>query len=149
MTIDDDTGAHWRPAHRGAFVLYTDPATPPTPPSEDFVIPGDFALRLLNPASPVAVARVAPFWRQVWERGGGSWSMQAGQYTMTPDLRPIIGQTSIEGLYLNAGYGGHGVMMGPGASRHLVDVITGRIAPDDNPFRLDRAFQSNPHLDPL
>jgi hypothetical protein len=39
--------------------------------------------------------------------------------------------------------------MGPGASRHLVDVITGTIAPDDNPFRLDRVFESNPHLDPL
>jgi glycine/D-amino acid oxidase-like deaminating enzyme len=149
MTIDDDTGAHWRPAHRGAFVLFTDPATPPTPPSEDFVIPGDFALGLLDPSSPVAVARVAPFWRRVWDRGGGSWSMTAGQYTMTPDLRPLIGGTPVDGLYVNAGYGGHGVMMGPGASRHLVDVITGKVADDDNPFRLDRAYLAAPHLDPL
>ena len=29
MTIDDDTGAHWRPGLRGAFLLYTDPNEPP------------------------------------------------------------------------------------------------------------------------
>jgi sarcosine oxidase subunit beta len=149
MTIDDDTGAHWRPAGSGAYLLFTDPATPPTPPTEDFVIPGDFALRILDPSSPSAVARVARFWRDVWSRGAGSWSIQAGQYAMTPDLRPIIGATPIQGLYLNAGYGGHGVMMGPGASRHLVDVITGKVADADNPFRLDRTFEPNAHLDPL
>ncbi len=31
MTIDDDTGAHWRPALAGAYLLHTDPSTPPGP----------------------------------------------------------------------------------------------------------------------
>ena len=32
MTIDETTGAHWRPALRGAYILLTEPATPPTEP---------------------------------------------------------------------------------------------------------------------
>jgi glycine/D-amino acid oxidase-like deaminating enzyme len=35
MTIDDDTGAHWRPELEGAYVLFTDPRTPPSPATED------------------------------------------------------------------------------------------------------------------
>src|SRR5438128_8326670 len=35
MTIDEDTGAHWRPAFGGAWLLFTDPATAPEPPTEN------------------------------------------------------------------------------------------------------------------
>lgn len=149
MTIDDDLGPHWRPAFGGAVLLFTDPSTPPSPPAEEPPTSQRFAFDLLDPSSPVAVARVAPFWRRVWERGGGHWMLQAGQYTMTPDRRPLLGPTGIEGLFVNTGYSGHGIMVSPGASRHLVDVITGRIVPGDNPFRLDRSFELRPHLDPL
>jgi sarcosine oxidase subunit beta len=140
MTIDDDTAAHWRPAFGGAYGLFTDPATPPSPPQE--VVPADpgFAFRVLDPKSPNSLARIAPFWREVWERGDAHWILQAGQYTMTVDRRPLIGETGIEGLFVNTGDCGHGVMMGPAGSRHLVDVITGKIPRDENPFRLDRAF---------
>jgi hypothetical protein len=40
-------------------------------------------------------------------------------------------------------------MGGPAGSRHLVDVVTGKTAPEDNPFRLDRGFAERPRLDPL
>jgi glycine/D-amino acid oxidase-like deaminating enzyme len=68
---------------------------------------------------------------------------------MTPDRRPLLGPTDIEGLYVNTGYSGRGVMAGPAGSRHLVDLITGKIQVEENPYRLDRAFGERPHLDPL
>ncbi len=140
MTIDEDTGAHWRPALHGAYLLFTDPATPASPPAEHVITDPDFAFQLLDPESPVSVARVAPFWRQVWERGTANWMLQAGQYTMTPDHRPLIGPTPVEGLYVNTGYSGHGIMGSPAGSRLLIDVLTGKVPADDNPFRIDRAF---------
>ena len=138
MTIDDDTGAHWRPALGGAFCLFTDPSTPSTPPTENVPPDHPLALRLLDPASPIALARVAPFWTEVWERNAAFWMLQSGQYTMTPDHRPLLGETEVGGLFVNTGYSGHGIMGAPAGSRHLVDVITGKIDPKTNAFRLDR-----------
>ena len=141
MTIDDDTGAHGRPGLQGAFLLYTDPDEPPGPPAEDLLTDHDFALGLLDPESPISVARVAPFWRGVWERGSANWILQAGQYTMTPDHRPLLGPTPVEDLYVNTGYSGHGVMGSAAGSRIVVDTLTGRLSPDQNPFRPTREFQ--------
>ena len=142
MTIDDDTGAHWRPGLRGAYLLYTDPDEPPGPPAEDLPTDHGFALGLLDPESPVSVARVAPFWREVWERGSANWILQAGQYTMTPDHRPLLGPTPVEDLYVNTGYSGHGIMGSSAGSRIAVDTLTGKLRQDQNPFRLEREFQS-------
>ena len=140
MTIDEDTGTHWRPAAQGAWLLCTDPRTPPGPPTEEPRPDPGFAPSVLDPSSPLAAARIVPFWREVWKRGGRNWHVEAGQYTMTPDHRPLIGPTTVEGLYVNTGYSGHGIMGSPAGSRILADVLTGRIAARDNPFRLDRAF---------
>ena len=141
MTIDDDTGAHWRPGLRGAFLLYPDPEEPPGPPAEDLPTDHDFALGLLDPESPISVARVAPFWREVWERASANWILQAGQYTMTPDHRPLLWPTLVEDLFVNTGYSGHGIMGSSAGSRIVVDTLTGRLSPDQNPFRLDREFR--------
>lgn len=140
MTIDEDTGAHWRPALRGAYLLFTDPAARPTPPTEDVLPDHRFAFQLLHPDSPVGVARVAPFWREVWERNRALWLMQAGQYTITPDHRPLLGPAGPEGLFVNGGYSGHGIMGAAAGSRILVDVIRGEVADRDNPFRVEREF---------
>jgi sarcosine oxidase, subunit beta len=140
MTIDDDTGAHWRPALHGAFLLYTDPSTRPTAPSERVPPDPRLAFGLLDPGSAFSVARVAPFWREVWERNAALWLMQSGQYTMTPDHRPLLGETNVRGLWINTGYSGHGIMGAPAGSRHLVDLFTGKVSSDRNPFRLDRPF---------
>jgi sarcosine oxidase, subunit beta len=140
MTIDEETGAHWRPALRGAFVLFTDPTTPATPPTEHVPADSAFAFQLLDPESPVAVARVAPFWAGVWTENRALWLLQAGQYTMTPDHRPLIGPGGVDGLWINTGYSGHGVMGSPAGSRLLVDLLTGTRSAEENPFRLDRPF---------
>ena len=140
MTIDEETGVHWRPALRGAYLLFTDPTTPPTAPVEDVPTDRRFAFQLLDPVSPVAAARTAPFWRAVWERNSVPWLIEAGQYTMTPDHRPLVGPTAVDGLWVNTGYSGHGVMGSPAGSRLLVDLLTDALAPSTNSFRLDRPF---------
>jgi len=138
MTIDEDTGVHWRPALAGAWLLLTDPATPASPPADNVPVDPAFAFQLLDPSSPFSVARIVPFWRDVWDRGAAHWLLQAGQYTMTPDNRPLIGQLLIEGLWVNTGYSGHGIMLGPAGGRLLVDLLTGKA--DENPFAPGRAF---------
>ena len=140
MTIDEETGAHWRPWHSGAHLMWTTPTEPATAPMEDVPTSLAFAYGLLNPASDHAVARISPFWRDVWLRNTAHWLLVAGQYSYTPDHRPLLGATPIDGLYVNCGYSGHGIMGSAGGSRLTVDVITGAVASADNPFRLDRPF---------
>jgi sarcosine oxidase subunit beta len=141
MTIEEETGAHWRPALRGAYLLWTAPGVPPGPPLEDVPISADFAFGLLDPTSDHSVARISPFWREVWERQTAHWFLQAGQYAYTPDHRPYLGPTPVPGLYVNCGYSGHGIMASGGASRLVVDEITGKLPPEQNPFLLDRRIE--------
>jgi len=151
MTIDDETAAHWRPWLRGALVLHTDPTTPPDSPTWSPPGLAQAAFRLLDPASPVSVARISPFWADTWRAGGVPFSVQAGQYEITPDHRPYISPTAVDGLWLNGGYSGHGVMGSAGGSRLLLDLILGRsTAPNggltasedgQSPFRADRNFE--------
>jgi sarcosine oxidase, subunit beta len=139
MTIDEDTGAHWRPAlSGGAYLLYTNHQTPTSPPLEDVPTSVDFAFDLLDPRRPHGVARIAPFWRTVWERNADPWLLMGGQYTYTPDHRPLLGPTEVTGLAVNTGYSGHGIMGGPGGSRLTVDALLGRLPAPENPFRPDR-----------
>jgi sarcosine oxidase subunit beta len=142
MTIDEDTTAHWRPAPCGAYGAFPDPAEAPAEPA--WAVPADpgFALRLLDPASDVALAHAAPFWADVWRRNTVAWSVGAGQYEMTPDHRPLIGETEIAGLYTNTGYSGHGVMAGPGGSELLAGLLAGDGGDALDPFRLDREFEA-------
>jgi sarcosine oxidase, subunit beta len=143
MTIDEDTGAHWRPAQGGAWALFTDPTTPAEPPTDAVATDPAFAFQLLDPSGPAALARVVPFWRDVWERGDAHWLLQAGQYTVTPDHRPLIGPAGPDGVFVNTGYSGHGIMLGPAGGRVLCDLLTGAAA-GDNPFAVGRTFAERP-----
>jgi glycine/D-amino acid oxidase-like deaminating enzyme len=142
MTIDEDTAAHWRPTAGGAIALLPESDEPAGAAVERVSIDAAFADRLLDPASPTALARVAPFWRDVWRGGRARWTVEAGQYTMTPDQRPLIGESSVVGLWVNTGYSGHGVMAGPGGSELLADLLAGASSAEHAPFSLDRAFGS-------
>jgi sarcosine oxidase, subunit beta len=139
MTIEFETGAHWRPAGSGAHALWTAPAAP-EPPLDDVPTTADFAFGLLDPASDHALARIVPFWNEVWASSRLQWWLQAGQYTYTPDRRPLLGPTAVPGLAVNTGYSGHGIMGSIGGSRRAVDAITGKFKAADNPFRPDRAM---------
>jgi sarcosine oxidase, subunit beta len=138
MTIEAETAAHWRPWRAGCYALWTDPTIPPGEPLEDVPTRSEFAFKLLDPASPCALSRISPFWEQVWEDGTLYWTLHAGQYDYTPDHRPLLGPSGVEGVYLSTGYSGHGIMASAGASRLVVDAILGRLPPADNPFRPDR-----------
>lgn len=140
MTIDEETGAHWRPWLGGAHILWTSSTEPAGPPLRDVPTTARFAFRLLDPASDVSVARITPFWGEVWRRNTSHWYTVAGQYSYTPDHRPLLGPSPVAGLYFNCGYSGHGIMGSAGGSRIVVDTITGALPPDRNPFRVDRTF---------
>jgi glycine/D-amino acid oxidase-like deaminating enzyme len=126
----------WRPALRGAYVLMSVYGQEPCIASDDPAIEADFAYRLLDPASPHSVARLSPFWADVWEDGPAPWAVQCGLYTVTPDHRPLIDETPVPGLFVNTGYSGHGVMCSIAGGRLLVERIQGTT----NPFALDRTF---------
>ena len=141
MTIDEDTGSYWRPALAGAWLLFTDPATPESPPADNFPVDSGLCLPAPRPLQPVLRG---PRGHAVLAGGVETevsvhWLLQAGQYAVTPDHRPLIGPTKVEGLWVNSGYSGHGIMLGPAGSRHLVDLFTGKA--ESNPFAPDRAFE--------
>ena len=142
MTIDESNGTHWRPAPNGAHLMRPDPAEPEGEALDDVPTCESFAFDLLDPASPFAAARLAPFWSDVWARGAGAWLLKAGQYDLTPDHRSLLGPTTVAGLHVNCGHSGHGVMASVGASRRVVDLLLGRLDPELNPFRLDRPMAS-------
>ena len=147
MTIHEETAAHWRPFLGGAQALFTEADTPPSEPHDPVPIDPDWAFGLLDPRSEHALARVAPFWREVWADGAPAahWFLQAGQYEVTPDRRPYLGALGPDGLFLNGGYSGHGIMAGTGGSRRVVDLITGELDADANPFRPDRTIDAREH----
>ncbi len=150
MTIHEETAAHWRPAMRGALALFTDPAEPVGPAMDPVPIAHDWAFGLLDPASAVALARVAPFWADAWNDGAPTfhWFIQAGQYEVTPDRRPYLGPVRSRGpmgIHLNGGYSGHGIMVGAAASRLVIDLLTGVADAEGNPLRVDRAMDMREH----
>ncbi|MFN8525621.1 MAG: FAD-dependent oxidoreductase [Chloroflexota bacterium] len=144
MTIDEETVAHWRPGLNGAYGLFTDPSTPVAEPTFNVTPDAAFAFDLLTPSSPRPLARISPFWAELAARGEPDWVLQAGQYEYTPDHRPYLGPTAVEGFFLNCGYSGHGIMASPGGSQLVVDQILGRDLPEGNPFRPDRPLVERP-----
>ena len=134
MTIDNDTGVYWRPEVAGAALGWALPE-PPSEPLE--VVPTDWTF----PAVVLdGAARLVPFWAQVAETlTRDNVFLSAGQYTCTPDNKPIIGPyLPVPGLYFNLGYAGHGIMASPGGSRLLVDLVRNPAANEENPFRYER-----------
>lgn len=139
VTIDTNTGAHWRPHKGGALLAWARPeadgeATWPVEPDRQFP---DLMLR-----GDSGVGRLAPFWRDLAATlSPDDIHLTAGQYTMTPDHRPLIGPApETHGLYLHTGYSGHGIMGSPAGARMLVDIVVDRHE-RGNPFspsRFDR-----------
>ncbi len=56
--------------------------------------------------------------------------LASGMYDVTPDHQPIVGPVGEEGLWIAAGYSGHGFMLAPAISRRLAKaILEGRGAP--------------------
>lgn len=135
MVIDQDTGAHWRPEKPGAALAWAQTHEPPGEPLDDVPANPRFVHEVLE-----GVYRLCPFWLDVAESlKRDQVYVQAGQYTVTPDDKPIIGpHPEIAGLFFNTGYSGHGIMGAPGGGRLLADLVTGKIADDAHAFSLRR-----------
>ncbi|HOG47052.1 MAG TPA: FAD-dependent oxidoreductase [Anaerolineae bacterium] len=138
MTIDDANGAYWRPETGGGALGWALPE-PESTPSD--AVPTDWTF----PAVVLeAVSELTPFWGEIAERlRRDDVFLSAGQYPETPDANPIIDAcAALPGLYLNVGYGGHGIMASPEGGRMLVDLVLGRGEDECRPFRLERFGRS-------
>lgn len=136
MTIDANTGAHWRPSGGGALVAWAQPEMDSAyawPVSADAGFP-DLALRSTN-----GIGRLAPFWRELAKSlTPDDVRLTAGQYTVTSDHMPLIGPAvQTPGLWLHTGYSGHGIMGSPAGARMLADTMAGQPG-GTGAFRPDR-----------
>jgi sarcosine oxidase subunit beta len=135
MTIDQDTGAHWRPESPGAALAWAQVHEPSGEPVDEVMPNPMFPFEVLE-----GVSRLCPFWLEVAESlKRDNVFLTAGQYTVTPDDKPVIGpHPDIAGLFFNLGYSGHGVMAAPGGGRLLADLVAGGADDADNPFSFRR-----------
>ena len=69
----------------------------------------------------------------------GIRSRWAGLYEMTPDRNPIVGPGPVDGLWIAAGFSGHGFQHGPIVGKVIAELVTGA-APsvDVSPLSLSR-----------
>jgi sarcosine oxidase subunit beta len=136
MTIDVDTGAYWHPEPGGAIFGWGE-AVPEKPAEPLDHVPADWDYPALVMEGCM---RLNPFWEKV----AGVCKREdvyasAGQYTITPDAKPILGPVAeVAGLYFNGGYSGHGIHGSPEGGRIVVETVLGRLKPEDNPFRRER-----------
>ncbi len=137
MTVDADTGAHWRPHEGGALLAWARPEDPGPPL---WPVPTDPGFPAMVLQDRNGVGRLSPFWRDLAPHlNPRELHLAAGQYVVTPDHMPIIGPAAeTRGLWLHTGYSGHGVMGSPSGGRLLADLMAGDGEARENPFRLDR-----------
>jgi len=135
LVIDLVRDCYWRPETGGAYMAWVDPDEPVAEePVED--VPADWNF----PATTLEkLIELTPFWEEI--AGGlkrADLQLSAGYYVYTPDDQPLIGPVpQVPGFCLNCGYWA-GVMLAPGAGKWVADLVTGAMAPQDNPLRFTR-----------
>lgn len=72
----------------------------------------------------------------------------AGCYDVTPDFNPVMSATPVDGLFVAAGFSGHGYKISPAVGELMADlVVDGRsndVDVDDRDFRLSRFADGQP-----
>ncbi len=128
MTIDFHTSFYFHPEGDGVLFGMSDPSTPP---GDDTTVDWSFLERITAVAQrrwpPLLEARVKTAW--------------AGLYEMTPDYQPLIGPLR-PGLWVAAGFSGHGFMMAPAVGRWLATWMVGGAPPDDLAAFAPNRFQT-------
>lgn len=113
----------------------------------------DWAANPDDPGTPsddgALVRSIAKFERRF--PGLGDVSLRttyAGIYDVTPDYNPIISATGVEGLYVAAGFSGHGYKISPAVGRITAALVVpgGEPVPNVDParFRLSRFEEGQP-----
>ena len=129
MVIEWESGFHFRTAQHGNAVRFAMPNIdrdgsiekgPSGPPD---VFPGDYPPLVVPPAlEPWAKGRAA--WRHPLFADLQIRSSWACYYEMTPDDHPVVGAVpGVEGLYIAAGFSGHGFMHSPATARLIVEEM--------------------------
>jgi sarcosine oxidase subunit beta len=99
--------------HREGDGLLTGMSNPDQAPGYDQNVDPDWELVNLEKAA----ARLP-----LLEKAGMA-SHWAGLYEVTPDAHPIFGKTPIDGLFVVAGFSGHGFMHGPISGKLMSEII--------------------------
>jgi sarcosine oxidase subunit beta len=128
MVIDFETTFYFHREGPGVLFGMSDPDEPS---SYNMTVSWEFLEKITRTAirrlPALAEAGIAHAW--------------AGLYEMTPDAMPIIGPSkAVEGLFVIAGFSGHGFQHSPAAGRILAEMIVKGQASglDTTPFSLDR-----------
>jgi sarcosine oxidase subunit beta len=133
-TIDIDQGSFWRPDSGGARITasfrglrYVDDGVDEPPPEPDYL---GRAIATVSPMTPLW----ADLAREVQDN-----HVRSGTFAVTPDGSPAIGPIpGAERIFVNAGYGGHGVMMSIEGARRLAEMLSGRPHDPADPFACER-----------
>lgn len=137
-TIDVDHGSFWRPDIGGARMtatfrgnLFVDDGVDDPPLDRDYLA-----------AALSSVWHLVPQWRRSAHLIGDH-HMRSGTFAVTEDGAPVIGQLpGFRNIFVNGGYGGHGVMMSPDGARRLVQSVLEPGTPD--PFQPSRFTSGQP-----
>ena len=134
FTIDVNNNSYWRPEPGGVIIGWVDSDEPVSPPSEKVHTDWEFPAIALE-----KVKRLAPFFEDVAKAvRQPDMNTSAGHYVYTPDDQPLIGPApEVPGFYVNCGYWA-GVMLSPEAGKRISHLVTGKLAPEDNPLRPTR-----------
>jgi sarcosine oxidase subunit beta len=134
FTIDVNNNSYWRPEPGGVIVGWVDSDEPVSEPSEKVHTDWEFPAIALD-----KVRRLTPFFEKIEKTvKQPDMNTSAGYYMYTPDDQPLIGAVpEVPGFYVNCGYWA-GVMLSPEAGRRISALITGKMAPEDNPLRPTR-----------
>lgn len=131
--VDIDLASFWRPDRDGARLTAAFRTSPFLDTfADDPPVGPDYLSHALQ-----SVAPLTPFFgdRSHMIAGG---HLRTGSLLVTGDGAPLVGALpDRERIFLNTGYGGHGIMMSPEGGRLLAAELTGS-APVANPFRPDR-----------
>jgi len=79
-------------------------------------------------------------------------STYAGCYDVTPDYNPVISTTAVDGLFLLAGFSGHGYKISPAVGELAADLVlhgeSRYPGVDHRDFRLERFAEGDPLVSP-
>jgi len=132
MTVDFTTSLYFHPEGEGVLVGMSDRDEPPTY-SQD--VNWDFVDRMVTTVAHRVPPLEAAGFKTVW----------AGLYESTPDHQAIMGPVAARpGLWIAAGFSGHGFMQAPAAGMLLAQaMLEGRSDIDLSAFALERFVAGN------